>query len=131
MNRRQRVEEIRRIAARVESLCHRYCSRELDRLQAAARRQEKQHRAAGRRICGKRYPATVDDAVALFTCKCILEPLGAPTTWRSVSAIREDFVAGQAAREVLEGSCLNALNELQARWAQLGADYSVDIAGNR
>ncbi len=131
LTRKQRLAEIRNIAWEVERLCQRHCSRELDALQAAAARQERQHRVAGKRICGKRYPASVRCAVELFTCKCILEPMAPPATWQAASAIRSDYLHGQAAREILTGADYDALAALQARWEQLGADYSSDIAGNR
>lgn len=132
MTRKQRLKELSLIAYAVESLCQRSAGRELDELQEAAAKQERQHRAAGKRIAGKRYPTPVRSAVEFFTCQCVLTELKTPTCWKD-ARVRTDWLHGQVAREILKEhpESANALSLLEERWAQLGADYSVDIAGNR
>ncbi len=133
MTRKERLKEFHSLAYEVERLAYRYRgSTELDTLRTVAEAQERRHRAAGRRIVDKRYPSSVDDAVAYFVCQCTLEVLKAPTCWKD-ARVREDWLNGQVIREILTENeeARPQLEALQARWTQLGAEYSADIAGNR
>jgi hypothetical protein len=117
----------------VEDLCQAHgADRYIDELQAVAERQERQHRAMGRRVCGARCAGSVRDAVAYFVCATVLGGELELKGWESVVAIRQDYVLGQACRAIVLGSGQRArLTQLEEAWNVLDADYSRDIAGDR
>ncbi len=119
----------------VQRLCEQH--REWDELLAVAERQEREHRAMGRRFTHGQasYSQPVSVAVKYFACKCILEPLPVPVTWQAFAGYRRDYQLGQALRELTVAALL-AHNptghglwcDLETRWQLLGIDYSEDIA---
>ena len=131
MSRTKRIQALRELARDVERLCDAAgADRLLYELSLVAESQERQHRAAGRRVCDARYSASVRDAVCYFVCKTVLEAMPVPKDWQSFCAIRRDHQLGQACRErALEHG--PGIGELAARWNELAFDYSTDIAGNR
>lgn len=117
----------------------RFCGqfREWDDMLAVAERQEREHRAVGRRFTqGKAsYSQPVSVAVKYFACKCVLEVMGVPTSWKGFAVIRSDYRLGQAVRELAFESLLKRNPtghglwcELETRWQLLAIDYAEDIA---
>ncbi len=116
----------------MEDLCQAHgAARYIDELQAVAERQERQHRAMGRRVCGARYAGSVRDAVAYFVCATVLGGELEFKGWGSVVAIRQDYVLGQGCRAIVLSNGQRArLTQLEEAWSVLDADYGRDIAGN-
>lgn len=133
--RRKQAKELERLFFDVQRLCEQH--REWDELLAVAERQEREHRAMGRRFTDGRasYSQPVSVAVKYFACKCVLEVMAVPTSWKAFTAIREDYRLGQAVRELAVESLLTrdptghgVWCDLETRWQLLGIDYAEDIA---
>lgn len=113
----------------LQQLCAQH--REWDELLAVAERQEREHRAMGRRFTRGQasYAQPVSVAVKYFACKCVLEVMAVPTSWKAFTAIRRDYQLGQAVRELVEGTPgFRGWGHLELRWQDLAIDYSEDIA---
>jgi hypothetical protein len=132
MSRSKKLRALRLLAGHVEDLCQAHgADRYIDELQAVAERQERQHRAMGRRVCGARYAGSVRDAVAYFVCATVLGGELELKGWESVVAIRQDYVLGQVCRAIVLSNGQRArLTQLEEAWSVLDADYGRDIAGN-
>lgn len=119
----------------LQRLCAQH--REWDEMLAVAERQEREHRAMGRRFTNGQasYSQPVSVAVKYFACKCVLEVMAVPTSWKAFTAIRRDYQLGQAVRELALESLLTRNPtghglwcDLETRWQLLAIDYSEDIA---
>lgn len=75
--------------------------RELDEALTITEKQEREHRAMGRRVCGAGYKLSVDLTARYFVMRNAYVQHPAPSNWIEAAGWRKDIVLCQSLREKL------------------------------